>query len=202
VGYQAFYVILENMIRNAAKHGFVKAPIEDINHLDVVIEIFHDPQERIVVQTHSGRWVPAWLLRIYDNVSFIKKKYSSEGVLLWGKKDGDKGINHRLGTSIIEGGVKKEDWGLAEMKIAAGYLQGRSIEHIGMVVQAITGPRVETPPKGELDDTMLRLGRADARVTSPIIRAIESPIGTLGYEFYMLRPKTVGIIDVEGNINA
>ena len=126
----------------------------------------------------------------------MKKRYNDGEVLLWGGKNGTRGINDRLGTSVIQGGVKKEDWGLAEMKIAAGYLQGRSIEYIGKVDDSITGKKILETPKGELDDEMLLLAGSDDKEpgSSAIIRAVASPIETLGYEFYMLQPQTVGIV--------
>ena len=193
VGYQAFYVILENIIRNAAKHGFPRAGAD---HLDIVIEILYDPSQKINIKTDNDPQAPAWLIRIYDNVSIVKKRYNDGEVLLWGGKNGTRGINDRLGTSVIQGGVKKEDWGLAEMKIAAGYLQGRSIEYIGKVDDSITGKKILETPKGELDDEMLLLAGSDDKEpgSSAIIRAVASPIETLGYEFYMLQPQTVGIV--------
>lgn len=198
VGYHAFYVILENIIRNAAKHGFAKG---DADHLDIVIEVCYSSRQRVHIRAANGRLVPAWLLRIYDNVSFIRKKYGRGEVPLWGERDGEKGINDRLGLSVIQGGVKKEDWGLAEMKIAAGYLQQRSLEHIGKLAEAVTGRKISELPRGELDMEMLNQADSGEKGGSPIIRAVESPIGTLGYEFYVLRPQTVGIIDPEGGEN-
>lgn len=195
VGYHAFYVILENIIRNAAKHGFAKG---NMDHLDIVIEVCYSSRQRLHLRAANGRRVPAWLLRIYDNVSFVKKKYGGGEVPLWGERDGEKGINNRLGLSLLQGGVKKEDWGLAEMKIAAGYLQQRSLEHIGKLDEAITGRKITELPRGALDTEMLSQADGDGKTGSAIIRAVESPIGTLGYEFYVLRPKTVGIIDPEG----
>lgn len=197
VGYHAFYVILENIIRNAAKHGFAKG---DADHLDIVIEVCYSSRQRIHIRAAAGRRAPAWLLRIYDNVSFVRKKGRGE-VPLWGERDGEKGINDRLGLSVIQGGVKKEDWGLAEMKIAAGYLQQRSLEHIGKLAEAVTGRKISELPRGELDMEMLNQADGGEKGGSPIIRAVESPIGTLGYEFYVLRPQTVGIIDPGGGEN-
>ncbi len=195
VGYHAFFVILENVIRNAAKHGYTK---EKSDHLDVVIEIYHDPEERIGIQSQNKRKVPAWLLRIYDNVSFVNEGENSRaGVLLWGRNEGEKGINEILGSSFITetGDLKKEDWGLAEIKIAAGYLQRRTISMMGRTGEAITGARPGKFSEDKLDDELWRLASADTHQGSEaVIRAVKSPIGTLGYEFYIPRPRTVGIL--------
>ncbi|RMF55072.1 MAG: hypothetical protein D6748_15665, partial [Calditrichaeota bacterium] len=195
VGYHAFYVILENIIRNAAKHGFVRHN-SDTKHLDIVIEILHDPDENIGVQikqtTSEGKNPkrPACLFRIYDNVSLVKTE-KNEGVELWG----DQGMNTKLGTSIIDetGQLRKEDWGLAEMKIAAGYLQRREILHIGGEEEDIRGAKPNTLPNGKLDEFMKEQGELDTGARA-IIRAVKSPIGTLGYEFFVPRPRMVGIV--------
>jgi len=193
VGYHAFYIILENIIRNAAKHGFTKLKT---NHLDLIIEIFHDPEEKINIYNDQEGRKPAWLVRVYDNVSYIRSEKKPNGVVLWGNPDGEKGINDLLSNSLINdvGGLKREDWGIAEMKIAAGYLQGRTIESIGSEGEIIIGARGQGIQNGELDDEMLKLAAGIKGQRSPIIRAIESPINTLGYEFYIARQRTVGIV--------
>lgn len=193
VGYHAFYIILENIIRNAAKHGFTKLKT---NHLDLIIEIFYDPEEKINIHNEKEGRKPAWLVRVYDNVSYIRSEKRPNGVVLWGKPDGEKGINDLLSNSLINdvGGLKREDWGIAEMKIAAGYLQGRSIESIGGEGELIIGSRGREIRNGILDDEMLKNVAGTGDKKSPIIRAIKSPINTLGYEFYIARQRTVGIV--------
>ena len=268
VGYHAFYVIIENVIRNAAKHSYSKLKERGENKdLEVVIEFTDDPMNR------EGQW----LFRIYDNVSFANrgngtisvpaennKKYLikwerekqtlkyeiikiedetketvSQGEIpikngqirisgLQGDKINDKikeeisarlkkllevlndkkgrpkkyrifpetdefdnnwkepdfdlvaYMNECLRHSIIKenGELDKRHWGMAEMKIAAGYLQRRTILEIGASGDEITGS--EEDQEGKKDDF--------------IIRAIESPIGTLGFEFRVRKPKEVGIV--------
>jgi hypothetical protein len=188
VGYHAFYIILENIIRNGAKHDYTKGGYD---HFDVVIEVLYDPDETIAIQKEDKK-IPAFLFRMYNNTSKI-----GDGLRLW-DDDSKKGMNNVLQTSIITetGELNKGNWGLAEMKIAAGFLQQRDISLIGDGKERITGK--------EAND-LKKLGESDSG-SDAIIRAVESPIGTLGYEFYIPKPRTVGIVcseskKEEGNVH-
>jgi hypothetical protein len=193
IGYQAFYVILENIIRNAAKHSFEGS---GKRHLDVVIEILYDPEEKIGINI-KGVKRPAYLFRIYNNVGNVR----NGRILLWNKKakgESKEGINDYLGTPLIDetGKLKKECWGMAEMKIAAGFLQGRDIEQIGA-----GGDKIYGPYGSDKNYNFLKLAETE-KGSHYIIRAIESPLGTLGYEFYVRKPKMLGILcKKEGNEN-
>jgi len=190
IGYHAFYVLLENIIRNAAKHSFEGS---SETHLDVVIEILYDPEEKIGINI-KGEKRPAYLFRIYNNVGNVR----NGRILLWNKKakgESKEGINDYLGTPLIDetGKLKKECWGMAEMKIAAGFLQGRDIEQIGA-----GGDKIYGPYGSDKNYNFLKL--AETEEGSPyIIRAIESPLGTLGYEFYVRKPKMLGIVCKKGD---
>ncbi|MEM4203611.1 MAG: hypothetical protein QXS54_06035 [Candidatus Methanomethylicaceae archaeon] len=183
VGQHAFFTILENIIRNAAKHGYSQQR-DQFDHLDVVIEVLYDPEEKVAIRNQvddQTKRIPAWLFRIYTNVSPVDGSSAVVSV--------DK-INEILGKGIIKetGELEKANWGHAEMKIAVGYLQRRDIMHIGEQGQEITG---------ESGKTMLELGGSE-NGSRAIIRAVASPIGTLGYEFYIPRPRTVGIVCPKG----
>lgn len=183
VGYHAFYTIIENVIRNAAKHSYT----EDKKHLDIMIEILHDPNDLIGItfEREGGNFtgIPAWLIRIYDNVSQTSENQSNEKIPLW--SDDEFGINDRLGKPLIDetGKLRKADWGLAEMKISTGFLQRRNILHIGGEKEKIIGKRTEN---------FLNLGKTITG-SQAIIRAVVSPLGTLGYEFYVPKPREIGI---------
>lgn len=195
VGWQGFYVVLENVMRNAAKHG----KREQGKPLHVVVEILHDPDCTLSMRYDEQdrvRVAPCLLVRIYDSASPVR----DGGVALWarGKTPGDcsKGLNERLQQDFIDetGKLVQGNWGLFEMRIAAGFLQRRSIDHVGGGGERVTGP---PPPalcqdeQSAMDRTMLEAAKNDA---SPyILRAVPSPIGTLAYEFYLLRPLSMGI---------
>jgi len=182
IGYQAFYVMIENIIRNAAKHSYKKSAAD---HLDVVIEILYDPDEKIGIEK-NGRKYGAFLFRIYDNVSYIRDDIDirKDGILLWaGNKE--KGMNDRLGDSLIDESakLKKESWGLAEIKICAAYLRGLEIDRLGSNASAICGKPAYS---------LSQLAQSELG-SSAIIRAVKSPLGTLGYEFFVLKPRLIGI---------
>lgn len=187
IGYHAFYIILENIIRNGAKHDYTRRKQGIGYHFDVVIEVLYDPEEKIAIQTQRGnekKKIPALLFRIYNNTSKLE-----EGR----KRDADdlvKRMNKVLRTSIITktGELNKGNWGLSEMKIAAGFLQQRDIAHIGNGKERVTG---------EETNNFKMLGE-DNNGSDTIIKAVESPIGTLGYEFYIPKPRTVGIVCRKG----
>ena len=62
IGYHAFYVIIENIIRNSAKHSYTKYKHKsNIKDLEIMIEFRDDPFKPDEM----------WLFRIYDNVSKI-----------------------------------------------------------------------------------------------------------------------------------
>jgi len=188
IGYHSFYILLENIIRNSARHSFENSKEK---HLDVVIEILYDPRGEIGISL-NGEKKPAYLFRIYNNVGKINNRHN--GIILWkGQKKGElkKGINDYLGMALINesGTLRKECWGMAEMKIAAGFLQSRDIDQIGAGGEKIYGPY----QRGDF------LKFAKSTEGSPyIIRAVESPISTLGFEFYVKKPKIAGIVCKNG----
>jgi hypothetical protein len=163
---------LENIIRNAAKHQNSGATGEDgAEPLNIYIEILDDSTGKIHIENRQEEagW-PAWLVRVYDNISVLKE---SEQLM--------KLTNDKLNEPIIDasGGLNREHWGLAEMKIAAAYLQRRDLSRLGEGMQAVTG-EVGSPLSAGTQ------GRA-------IIRAIKSPLNTLGYEFFLLKPTRLAI---------
>jgi len=164
IGHQAFYTIIENIVRNAAKHGW--SSLEEDNrpkNLEITIEIDDDKNRDFII------------FRIYDNVS---KSNDNDSKFI------DE-INERLGKSFVDqetGKLLKSNWGLAEMKISAGFLNRRDILEIG---------------SDNEDDILFKLD-ADKKEYSGIIRARQSEDEkSFGYEFAIPRPKEVLIIGME-----
>jgi hypothetical protein len=180
-GWHAFYVILENVIRNAAKHGSWKVDAADPTKrpLDVVVEFLNETHPALsVVQFDKEGKVSrnAYLIRIYDNISTLRENTLDE-------------INDTLDTPIIEatGELSRKHWGLAEMKIAALFLQGRTLDRLERDGgDTITGL---LPGDGRAAASTL----ADSSQGRTVIRAVRSPLGTLGYELYLLRPSRLGL---------
>ncbi len=105
VGEQAFYAFLENFIRNAAKHNrdrFDKNPCEN---LEVTIEI-KEPED-------DKEKAEYYIIEVWDNVT------NPEGVF--------EKIQEYIASDVIEettGELKRQAWGIAEMKVAATLLRG------------------------------------------------------------------------------
>ena len=119
VGNHAFFTILENIIRNAAKHGWSKRLPEERKQSNLEVTIDYKD---------SGRYVQ---FTIWDNMSNVDSKDTTstskpEKTLLERQKD-------RINQPFIdeEGRLRRENWGMAEIKISAGYLTGQEIGKIG-----------------------------------------------------------------------
>ena len=105
VGNHAFYTILENVIRNAAKHGWssLKPTDRERQNLEVTID-FEEKAGKVE-------------FTVWDNMSnddAVKEK--SGNSLVERQKD-------RIAQKLIDndGRLRRENWGLAEIKISAGY---------------------------------------------------------------------------------
>lgn len=167
IGHQAFYTIIENIIRNAAKHGW-SSPKEDNKHnkpdnLEITIEIDDKIDRNFII------------FRIYDNIS---KSNDNDSNLV-------DDINEKLGKSFVDqetGKLLKSNWGLAEMKISAGFLNRSGINQIG---------------SDNKKYILFKLGK-DNKSYSGIIRAIPSESDKdekpFGYKFVIPRPKEVLLI--------
>ena len=157
VGQHAFFTIIENIVRNAAKHDWSTPPkstrclkYETLNDqvdvtklnppgcLDVYIDYEDTPEDsdaQFVIWTR--------LSDVYSTDKKIVRKevagLTDEEVDDWLKKESLNGLplhEHQqveLARPFIgeDGSLRRENWGMAEMKISAGYLQKAAIEAIG-----------------------------------------------------------------------
>jgi hypothetical protein len=124
VGLHAFYTIIENIIRNSAKHNWKKNPSENPGNLEITIEFKNNPDEEFVT------------FKIYDNVSDNNLKFENEennGKCKHKKKLLHEKMKNIFFTDFIDesGKLGKENWGLAEMRISAGYLNHKTYQEIG-----------------------------------------------------------------------
>ena len=115
VGQHAIFTILENIIRNAAKHEWSKLDEEEKedNNLDIYVDFRDNPSDKRVevrVWNDRVRDVP---LKMSNMVEDLKEKI--KGSLI----------------SPDSGALVRENWGLAEMRISVGYLQNADIDKIG-----------------------------------------------------------------------
>ena len=197
IGQQAFFTILENVIRNSAKHEWSVQKKTRPDNLEITVEYTDKAEYDFVV------------FKIWDNVSDVfrktgikenEEKDSLSKTLLPGKfrekcnnRDEVESLplHQKLNCYLIKsfvnletGKLSKENWGLAEMKISTGYLNKRSIEEIGR----------------EGEEVLFKYDEVSGRPTSAsgLIRAIgvqdESKVYRLGFEFSIPKPKELLII--------
>ncbi len=157
VGQHAFFTIIENIVRNAAKHDWSTPPkltrclkYEALNDqvdvtklnprgcLDVYID-YEDTPENLDAQFVI--WTRLSDVYSADNEMVCKEEaeLTDEEVDDWLKKERLQGLplhahqQVELARPFIgeDGSLRRENWGMAEMKISAGYLQKATIEAIG-----------------------------------------------------------------------
>jgi len=125
-GVHAFYTILENIIRNVSKHSY-KEKNDDGKGLKIFIK-FEDGNNNDNVDN-----VEHLKIIIYDNftkneeIEIKKENGGTEKISL------KEILENHLYNSFIEedGSLKYKAWGLAEMKIGAGYLNKKDYSIIG-----------------------------------------------------------------------
>ena len=165
VGQHALFNILENIIRNAAKHGW--AMMDKTRRgafLDVYLRIEDDTSDSNMRIT------------VFDGLSNIQE--------INGRNGGDiiEDTNRKLNEPFItkSGSLRRENWGLAEMRMSAGYLQRREIGEIGGIISLRKKPNVS-------DDFIIRAVNADNHI---------------GYQFLLPKPREILIMvrshDVQG----
>jgi len=149
LGCQAFYNIIENIIRNTAKHGKPqgdsnKKPVQfTVEFIDDCVAYYKDELYRV---------------RVYDDIEYTEADINT-------LKDSQ---NEKINKSIIgvDYNLRSYSLGMAEMKASASYL--RKID----------------------------LSLIDSHdLQPPLLEAFKSDMGnekySLGYEFYLLKPKEV-----------
>ncbi len=139
VGHHAFYTIIENVIRNAAKHDWAVTENKVGQNLRLYIDFEDssaDDDVKIEVWTKlkalekdggalSGDDVRKWLQDLDNEDEDCLNRFSNlalpqrQQIL----------IERRFIDS--NGGLRRENWGLAEMKISAGYLNRCDFSEIG-----------------------------------------------------------------------
>jgi len=244
IGNQAFYTILENIIRNSAKHAWAKKKENKPDNLEITILLKdYDDKDYYVVEI----WDNVTEIKVSDNIegqSSDQKldKYHNEGqnsdlkwyeeplliknkekilkssddksqkdydfILLDGKKylrltEYESGfdrlplhqqINYKLLQAFIDnmGRLKKENWGLSEMKISAGFLNKKDIVDIGS--------------EDKTGDTILFYEESKESSKNGFIAAFakykkEEEKYFLGYRFTLPKPKEVLILNYEPGKN-
>lgn len=184
VGQHAFFTIIENIVRNAAKHDWSSPPVRTRKNKFAI--------------TESGEEVINGNLEIFIDFKDIPEEGNVEFTIFSNMSDADdkiEGDNDNLSllgaigksidTKFINeyGALRKEDWGIAEMKISVGYLQNRETGVIGGLGWINT--------KGKLDE--VKFGE---NLISAVARKIDAndEVNHLGYTFKVPKTRTLLIV--------
>ncbi|MBL0128445.1 MAG: hypothetical protein IPP83_13545 [Flavobacteriales bacterium] len=171
LGRHALYVILENIVRNSSKHGAHPAgtPVTYTVRVDQVDDPKHGDMLKVtIMDDKDDRWSEE--SEEYTKLSKTEKdrKLTYQGLARKRNKDIDDPV-------LDDGRVRRQAWGMLEMKACAAYLRG-----IDMV---------------DLDE-------AKYATTSvfdlPLLKAIGEPTG-FGFEFYLMRPKDVMVVSANAH---
>lgn len=116
LGAHAFYVILENIIRNSAKHSVI--PTDDASNKKLL---------QLTVDIDSNYENPDYYkLVIRDNLGSSNSEYRNRRDFGAEKNlSFDAWMNAKIDRNILDdlGKLRENDWGLLEMKICAAYLR-------------------------------------------------------------------------------
>ena len=168
VGTHAFYNILENVIRNTAKHGSGKSADDDDGvtfHVDFTNPTWDGTEEatdRVEFEEEASKY---YCVEIYDNILMDEDPINN--LELVQKLVSDQ--NDRLKKPIFEGErPRSHSLGLIEMAASAAYL--RKLD------------------SSAIDDKRYRVGPLD------LLKAVVVKGCYFGYRFFMLRPQEVLIV--------
>lgn len=174
VGQHAFFTIIENIIRNAAKHDWSSPPedkSEITNNSSECAEKAKADNLEINIDFADIAEEGNVLFTISTNLSDAKETENGRTLL-------DR-ISEKLSAQFIDasGKLRRENWGLAEMKISAGYLQGREASVIGGM------------------EGVSEKARADnERFGNDIIYPVSQEGGHLGYRFKVPKARTLLLV--------
>ena len=157
VGQHAFYTIIENIIRNAAKHDWTRS--DHSANLDVFIDFIdlkNDARVEFTIWSACGNLVinedmkeplsAAKVKEFADMLTTKDREKATEDMAAFDNLPLHHQLQVRLAQPLIDdNGTRRENWGLAEMKISAGYLQRRSVGQIGSLEDLKEGDHIILP---------------------------------------------------------
>lgn len=193
MGYHALYIIIENIIRNTAKHQSNINSNGEINDREFILEIRNSKYDNTLYE-----------VLVYENTVIDENKILNEEVNFY-KENTGKGQYHNSITNKLDGLVfvlnarinqsalnektnrlREGALGLIEMEASAAYLRKLAAEKIDEEIYNLdlTDPESrQNPEKSQLN----------------IIKAVNKN-GCLGYRFHLLKPKELLVVDETGEI--
>ncbi len=195
MGFHAFFIILENVIRNTSKHGGNANEGEDTgkeNQKKFTIEVrectLDNTLHEVWVYDSSEKADPLTDDEKTEYKELTKQEADDE------KKKIDLIVtrqNHNLNLPILDKAtneLRHGAWGILEMKVAAAYLRKIATETIDESQYEVN----ETVPNQfftEFND----------KIVPNILKAVNKD-DCLGYVFHVMKPKEVLIVDEKGDL--
>jgi hypothetical protein len=186
LGDQAFYLLLENVIRNTAKHGTYngeKGVVFTINVCD-----YHNDDDFYLIELSDDNY----LQERFD----IEKESRKEDRDFNKLEDIIKETNLRIDKDILKDdfNIREGGWGTIEMKIACCYLSGLPLRKIDDDVYRADRKGIENKRKPILEAFHKKVKKVDETTGK------ETGKSHLGYRFYISKPKSVLVIDIKDNL--
>ncbi len=172
LGCHALFVILENIIRNAAKHSIVKT--DTIGTLELTI----------VIDDTNGDY---YKITVVDNLGEKNRENRSQDLL-------SKLRRHITDSILDDGRLRDGGWGFVEMKICAAYLIRFPVEEIDSGGKDGSLPQVG----GKVYPRLLEIDFFDDKGR----KCEDSTHYNLGISFHLVKPKLVQVIDVRSEDGA
>lgn len=191
MGYHALFVIIENLIRNSAKHQ--GSLLNNSKMIKFILEIRNSKDDETLYE-----------VLIYDSIKISEEKILNEDEKKYfeeeTKNEYNGTINNKLDWLVFEQNtrinrsvinpktnrLREGAWGLIEMDASAAYLRKLAAEKIDDNVYNIN--LIDTESRYNPD------GGADLN----ILKAVNKN-GHLGYRFHMLKPKELLVVDEIGD---
>lgn len=191
LGRHAFYVILENIVRNSSKHGAhpkgepvtysVEVTQMTGKHADMLKVTIKDNKCR---PTRENTKDPITYCDEHESLSTDEKQRIESVQELTGKRNAD------INRPVLENGrVREGAWGMLEMKACAAYLRRLALEDLDDAKYHAFIP----DPKATEEVNAERVSEHRSQSELPLLEA-EGDAGGFGYAFYLLRPKEVMVI--------
>lgn len=176
VGYHAIYTIIENFLRNGAKHGWDREKSE-LDEYIINIKISKESSSDYVVVSVS------------DNIIAPPPNTTFEEL--------SKNLNDKINTPFInpeDGKIISSNWGLAEMKIAAAYLSKKSNKFLmskGILMNSPYGIMEYFPSKNTEGNTSLGLRFKIQKPKEVLVITDKLDLQQLGFLNSLTRPYAI-----------
>lgn len=177
LGDQAFYLLLENIIRNTAKHGNYEINERVVFSINVNTTASND--DFYAVEIWDSNCLETRVDNENKSITEEKNKKSKANIIAE--------TNERINNKILreDFNIREGGWGTIEMEIACCYLSGL--------------------PLRKIDDDAYRTDAKNNRL--PIIYAFDKEVTIdgekshhLAYRFYIQKPKSVLVVDIDDQL--